>query len=215
MNRIRHCLTFVVVLLTSCTTPSSVTLPVRNLDPNALKPVSAFAGIRNRTERSAAYFVEAGRVIQHPRCLNCHPVDRMPTQGDDLHAHVPMMQAGSEGHGPPALHCNTCHQSENVSTYMRPFGTMPGHSHWALAPASMAWQGKSLAEICAQIKDPARNGGRTLEKIHEHMAEDSLVGWAWHPGANRTPAPGTQRELGDLLTAWIETGAACPRSLSD
>ena len=56
---------------------------------------------------------------------------------------------------------------------------MPGHSHWDLAPASIAWQGKSLTEICSQLKDAARNGGRSLKKIHEHVATDPLV--ADHP----------------------------------
>jgi hypothetical protein len=74
----------------------------------------------------------------------------------------------------------------------------------------MAWQGKSIAEICTQIKDPARNGDRTLAKIHEHIADDTLVGWAWHPGPGRKPAPGTQRRAGELIAAWIDTGAACP-----
>jgi hypothetical protein len=29
----------------------------------------------------------------------------------------------------------------------------------------MAWEGKTLAEICAQLKDPARNGGRKVEEL--------------------------------------------------
>ena len=29
----------------------------------------------------------------------------------------------------------------------------------------MAWEGKSLGQICEQIKDPARNGGKTLDEI--------------------------------------------------
>jgi hypothetical protein len=32
-------------------------------------------------------------------------------------------------------------------------------------------------EICEQIKDPKRNGGKSLEEFVHHMAEDSLVGW--------------------------------------
>jgi len=204
----RPLIALAAMFLGACSTPSAVA-PTTNTDPNALKPVSAFTNISNRSQRSAAYFVEAGRVLQHPRCLNCHPVERAPTQGDDLHAHVPHIVSGGEGHGLPALHCNTCHQAQNVETQL-PFGTMPGHSHWSLAPVSMAWQGKSLAEICEQVKDPARNGGRTLAQIYEHMAKDSLVGWAWHPGTNRTAAPGTQDQLGALLQAWIDTGAACP-----
>jgi len=74
----------------------------------------------------------------------------------------------------------------------------------------MAWQGKTAGQICAQVKDPARNGNRNLAQIVEHMSKDSLVGWAWAPGIGRQPAPGTQAELGALLEAWVSTGAACP-----
>jgi len=198
------------MLLASCSTPPSDAPTNISSLRSGLQPVSAFAGIRNDRERSAAYFVEAGRVIQHPRCLNCHPVQRMPTQGDDLHAHVPAMQAGESGHGVPALQCNTCHQAANVVTYSSSVRSIPGHPHWMLAPASMSWQTKSLHDICEQIKDPVRNGGRSLDEIREHMAEDSLVGWAWNPGDGRPPAPGTQHEFGELVNAWIETGAVCP-----
>jgi hypothetical protein len=45
--------------------------------------------------------------------------------------------------------------------------------------------------------------------IH-HMNEDSLVGWAWAPGAGRTPAPGTQALFGGLVKAWAASGAFCP-----
>jgi len=74
----------------------------------------------------------------------------------------------------------------------------------------MAWQGKSLQEICLQLKDAARNGGRSLKKIDEHMATDPLVGSAWHPGEGRVPAPGTQAQFGELIEAWIASGAYCP-----
>jgi len=74
----------------------------------------------------------------------------------------------------------------------------------------MAWQHKSLAEICTQLKDPARNGGKTLNQIVEHMAHDSLVGWGWKPGVGREPAPGSQASFGALVKAWADSGAACP-----
>ena len=45
--------------------------------------------------------------------------------------------------------------------------------------------------------------------IH-HIGEDTLVGWAWAPGAGRSPAPGTQKQAGALVEAWVKTGAACP-----
>lgn len=175
----------------------------------ALKPVSAFAGIREERARSLAIFTEAGKVLQNPRCLNCHPVTRRPTQGDDLHAHVPLMNAGA-GVGVAGLPCRSCHGAANVTTLASSIQSIPGNPRWSLAPASMAWQTKSLAEICTQIKDTTRNGGRELADIHEHVSQDPLVGWAWHPGAGRVPAPGTQAEFGKLIEAWIATGAQCP-----
>ena len=170
-----------------------------------LKPPSYFATISDRAARSAALFTEAGKVIESARCLNCHPVTRRPTQGDDLHAHVPPMQEGVSGSP-----CSSCHGGSTVATLASSIESIPGHPRWSLAPVSMAWQGKSLSEICEQIKDPARNGGRSLATIQEHMATDSLVGWAWHPGSGRAPAPGTQKEFGALIKAWISTGAQCP-----
>ncbi|CAM4524057.1 hypothetical protein MYXA107069_27225 [Myxococcus xanthus] len=46
--------------------------------------------------------------------------------------------------------------------------------------------------------------------MRHHMAEDVLVGWGWDPGPGLEPVPGTQRALGELIRAWIDTGAACP-----
>jgi hypothetical protein len=178
--------------------------------PAPLQPPSAFASISNTESRSAALFAEAGKVLQSPRCLNCHPVQRMPTQGEDLHAHIPFVHAGADDHGTKGLPCTSCHGSANATTLGEKIQSVPGVSGWALAPAPMAWQGKSLGEICAQLKDPKRNGNRTLAQIHKHMETDHLVGWAWHPGEGRTPPPGTQAAFGALIGAWVETGAHCP-----
>jgi hypothetical protein len=89
-------------------------------------------------------------------------------------------------------------------------GSVPGNPKWALAPISMAWEGKTAGEICRQIKNPKRNGGRSLADIQRHVAEDELVAYAWDPGPGRQQAPGTQRELGQLAQAWIDAGARCP-----
>lgn len=184
--------------------------PSPSAAPEALRGVASFQSIRDPGARSVALFAEAGKVIQSPRCLNCHPVERRPTQGDDLHPHDPPMVAGDSGHGPAGMPCFSCHGPANVPTWGRDIRSIPGDPKWALAPVEMAWQGKSLGAICAQIKDPARNGGRSLEEIRHHMAEDHLVGWAWRPGAGRKPAPGSQQAFGELIAAWIDTGARCP-----
>ena len=74
----------------------------------------------------------------------------------------------------------------------------------------MAWEGKSLREICIQLKDKDRNGGRDLALLHEHIAKDDLVAWGWQPGQGREPAPGSQELAGRLVQAWIDSGAECP-----
>lgn len=75
-------------------------------------------------------------------------------------------------------------------------------------PLHIARQDKLLKQICEQIKDRQRNGGKSLAQIQEHIAHDTLVGWAWAPGGERKPAPGTQG-FGSLVEAWAATGAAC------
>jgi hypothetical protein len=173
--------------------------------PQALAAPESFAAIGDASARSAAMFTELGKVLTHPRCVNCHPAGDRPRQTDTGRPHQPPVWRGADGHGLPAMRCPICHGNANFEP-----GRMPGHPEWHLAPREMAWEGKTLAEICAQIKDPARNGGRTLDMLHEHLAHDDLVAWGWSPGEGREPAPGTQAHLGELTKAWIDSGAACP-----
>lgn len=170
-----------------------------------LKDPRSFADIADPKQRSAALFAEAGKVLLHPRCVNCHPITDRPRQGDDRRLHEPPVRRGSGGHGVSAMRCNTCHTAANFDP-----GRVPGSAHWALAPASMAWEGRSLGQICEQIKDTARNGNRKLAAVVDHMTKDELVAWAWAPGEGREPAPGTQAELAALIAAWVKSGAACP-----
>jgi hypothetical protein len=170
-----------------------------------LKPVSAFADIKSEKDRSIALFEEAGKVITHARCVNCHPATDRPLQGDDQHPHLPLVVRGPDGFGAIGMRCTTCHGPTNIN-----YAHLPGHPLWHLAPIEMAWQDKKLGEICVQIKDEKRNGGKNLKQLIEHMAHDSLVGWGWRPDAGREPAPGTQEEFGELIKAWVETGAICP-----
>src|SRR5256885_16658813 len=56
----------------------------------------------------------------------------------------------------------------------------------------------------------AAAAARSLELLHEHLAHDDLVAWGWSPGSGRDPVPGTQEVLGELIRAWIDSGAECP-----
>ncbi len=123
--------------------------------------------------------------------------------------HNPPVIRGADGHGAAGLECATCHGAAIV-TFANGTGIVPGAPKWALAPAAMAWEGKSLSQICVQIKDRARNGGKSLTDLIEHNGKDALVGWGWHPGLGRTPAPGTQAQFGALTKAWVDSGAKCP-----
>ena len=175
-----------------------------------LQEPDAFADIEDDATRAAALFEEMAKVLTHPRCMNCHPVDDSPRQGDAMAVHhPPVVRNGESGMGVIGMECSTCHGAENVS-YVGVEGSIPGHEPWHLAPASMGWIGLTVPEICAQIQDPARNGGRSLAELHEHNAEDGLVGWGWDPGEGRTPAPGSQELFGRLTQAWIDAGAGCP-----
>lgn len=177
-----------------------------------LKSPADFDSIAEPAARSRALFGEIARVLTHPRCLNCHPPGDRPLQGNDSHVHQPAAWRGEGGVGIAGLHCQTCHSERNVDlvTDHASYASIPGHPRWGLAPVEMAWQGKSASEICRQVKDKERNGGRDLAMLQDHLAHDDLVAWGWHPGKGREPAPGTQQQIGDLAKAWIDTGAECP-----
>ncbi len=196
------------VVLAGCggsrATPGGAAQPLREVAPGELRAVSDFAAIGDRAARSRALFLEVSRVLLHPRCVNCHPDGDMPHQRQ-LELHEPPVLRGPNDRGVAGMECASCHQDRN-----QPLTRVPGAPDWHLAPIGMAWVGRSPAAICAQLKDPARNGGKSLDQIVQHNAHDELVGWGWAPGADREPAPGTQQRFGELTAAWVETGAECP-----
>ena len=190
--RLTSCFAFLVAIQPACGLAQVVS--------SGLQPPSAFSSIGDPAERSKALFTEAAKVLTHPRCLNCHPMSDRSTQANDLHPHVPLTRRD--------LPCVTCHTDRNFTLHEgASYQSIPGHPRWMMAPIEMAWQGES---ICRQLKDLDRNGGRDLALLHDHLAKDDLVVWGWQPGVGREPAPGSQALLGQLIQAWIDTGAQCP-----
>lgn len=174
----------------------------------ALKSPADFSSMGNEVERSVALFNEMGKVLKHPRCVNCHPRGDSPLQGMAMETHEPPVVRGDGNFGAAGMRCMTCHGPDNVA-YDTQEGSIPGHPRWHLAPPEQAWEGKSLAYICEQLKDEERSH-KTLAELQEHNANDTLVGWGWDPGEGRQPVPGTQKIFGDLTQAWIDSGAHCP-----
>jgi hypothetical protein len=178
----------------------------RNTERHATQPQKTSTS-RNDSESRAA-FLAAYSVFMHPRCLNCHPKGDAPLQGEDSHIHLQNVQRGPDGKGLFAMKCANCHQFKNLPGENMP----PGHPEWHLPPANMrmVFEGKTPAELARQLKDPKQNGGKTLEQIVHHSAEDSLVATGWHPGPGRSTPPLSQVEFGKKMREWVDKGAAIP-----
>lgn len=175
-----------------------------------LRPLSAFEAVPRGPERGQALFTEASRVLLHPRCVNCHVDGDSPGQGPALALHDPPVVRGPEDRGVVGMECQTCHQDRNLE-----LSRVPGAPDWRLPPRAMAWVGRSPAALCEQLKDRARNGGRSLSEVVDHVDHDAFVAWGWAPGADRPAAPGSQAEFAALMGAWVESGADCPESTSE
>jgi len=152
-------------------------------------------------------------VFSHARCANCHVgSDGRPMWSEpgrlSPRPHGMNINAGESRIGAETLPCGTCHGKTNAQT---PHGP-PGAEIWLLPPATMQWFGKTSAEICAQIKDPTRNGERHgIEKIAQHITDEKLVHWGWEPGPGRAPAPYSREQLVSFLRQWDKEGAPCPK----
>src|SRR6187549_2939506 len=106
----------------------------------ASAPVASFSDIADQGERSRALFHEIAKVITHPRCMNCHPAEDRPLQGDDRHEHLPPVPRGEAGLGVPGLACSSCHTERNFTLVGvgTSYKSIPGHPRWQLAPVEMA-----------------------------------------------------------------------------
>jgi hypothetical protein len=155
-----------------------------------------------------AAFLDVYKVLMHPRCMNCHPSGDEPLQGDDSHLHIQNVKRGEDGKGKYALKCANCHQETNLPGENMP----PGNPNWHLPKKDMplVFQGKSPRELADQMKDPKRNGGKTLEQLLEHVTHDELVLWGWEPGDGRTKPPLSHAEFAKKFREWVEKGAASP-----
>ncbi|MEP6612289.1 MAG: hypothetical protein ABJA76_10405 [Mucilaginibacter sp.] len=157
---------------------------------------------------SVKAFMSVYKVLMSARCMNCHPSGDVPLQGDDSHLHTMNVKRGADGHGLYAVRCSNCHQAENTRGLHMP----PGNPKWGLPPANtrMVFQGRTPRQLALQLLDPKQNGGRTKAQLIDHMANDGLVGWAWHPGDGRTLPPMPRPAFAAQVRLWIAKGAYAP-----
>jgi len=157
---------------------------------------------------SAKAFMSVYRVLMSARCMNCHPSGDAPLQGNDSHIHTMNVKRGIDGKGLYSERCSNCHQAENTAGLHMP----PGNPKWGLPPANMrmVFQGRSPRQLALQLLDPKQNGGRTKAQLIDHMANDDLVGWAWHPGDGRILPPMSRSDFAAQVRLWIAKGAYAP-----
>ena len=144
--------------------------------------------------------------------MNCHPAGDHPLQGADHREHSPPVWRGESGAGVPGASCAMCHTESNFTLHeAASYQSIPGNPRWQLAPLSMSWEGKTLGDICRQLKDKDRNGGRDLAALQEHVAKDDLVTWGWNPG----PGRGRHRAIRKRPGRWFKPGSIAERIVRD
>ena len=159
-------------------------------------------------------------VASHPRCANCHTGDdNLPMwSGPSFGAarpHGMNIVAGGSRIGAETLPCQTCHITSTRANTI-PHAAPHTGMLWQLAPVAFEWFDRDSAAICAQMRDPARNGGRDGAALVEHILHDAeltgFITWAFAPGGMRDPAPGGLQAHLDDTVVW--TAAGMPLSVN-
>ena len=155
-------------------------------------------------------------VFTSPRCMNCHSLADFPRQTDDRYPHVFGVGRGGDDRGEPLKRCEACHGIRNNADT-----GAPGRIDWHQAPKAMSTEAspgvpKSSAQMCADVKDMARNGGRDLAALSAFIAYDQFITWAWDPGTRAsgerrtTPPTATHDDFVRVFNKWVADGAPCP-----
>ena len=132
-----------------------------------------------------------------------------PSYGE-TRPHGMRIRAGESRIGAEFLTCSTCHSASDIPQDIPHAAPRVGAS-WALAPVEADWFGRSSEEICAQLRDPTRNGGRDYTELADHLGHDVILHWAWSPGSGREPAPYSLEKHVMDMHIWGAAGQPCPQ----
>lgn len=152
-------------------------------------------------------------VTSHPRCTNCHVGDAGIPMWEALgygeeRVHGMGIVAGDSRIGAESVPCRTCHvTSARANTVPH----APPHidDAWRLPPIELEWLDKSSAEVCAQMRDPETNDGKTIAELVEHLQTSAFVAWGFDPGAGRSAPTGTVEDIARDVALWGEAGTPC------
>jgi hypothetical protein len=165
----------------------------------------------NDTAAGVAAFATVQKVLQHPRCQNCHIPGDAPLQFDAGSAHQMNVQRGADGKGAAGLPCATCHGTANLpASYGEHMP--PGAPNWHLPPPErkMVFIDLPPKDLCMRLKDIHGNGGKDLAALTEHVDKDQLVLWGWSPGIGRAPVGVAHDEFVAAFKTWANAGGPCP-----
>lgn len=156
-------------------------------------------------------FSTVQKVLQHPRCQNCHIPGDAPLQFDEGRTHAMNVQRGASGTGAAGLPCATCHGKQNLPASYGEH-VPPGAPTWRLPGPEhkMVFIGAKAGELCQRLKDPQQNGGKDLAALLEHVDHDQLVLWGWNPGLGRAPVSIPHDQFVAAFKTWVDAGAPCP-----
>ena len=157
-------------------------------------------------DEARAAFDVVYEVLQHPRCVNCHPAGDRPLQLDAGRPHEMNVVRGDDDGGVAGMRCAGCHFQENFDAAHMPPGVSTG---WRLAPREMVFEGLDRVELAAMLLDRSRSH-MTPDELLVHVAHDPLVKWGWNPGPGREPVPVPHEDFVAALRTWIEAGAPLP-----
>jgi len=196
MRKTNHSIFLFAIVIGSAMALAAATNKERSEDRSEAEALQAFGVVQ--------------KVLQHPRCQNCHIPGDAPLQFDQGLVHAQNVKRGPEGKGARGLACSTCHSNENLPAS---YGAHmpPGAPNWQLPPPEhkMVFIGISTGELCRGLLNKAENGGRDLHALREHL-DDKLVLWGWDPGIGRAPVDIPRDQFIAAFEQWAKAGAPCP-----
>jgi len=181
----------------------------QNPRPNSSRsPTPADRSPRDLRPRSAS-------LLTHPRCMNCHPAGEHPPAG--------RRPSRAQARGMAQRHrqfrprpCGGMPHRTQTCPCMRPRLTraFPAIPRWGVG-AAVDGLGRARGiggHLPTAERHRTQRPARDLALLQEHIAKDDLGGHgAGPPAPAAKQRPARRKPPGQLVQAWIDSGAECPQ----